>query len=42
MVFFAALFVVLAGNTMSSSTVGLSISYALNVSKIFLLLPYCL
>uniref|UniRef100_A0A672TTI4 MRP1 protein n=1 Tax=Strigops habroptila TaxID=2489341 RepID=A0A672TTI4_STRHB len=33
MVFFAALFVVLAGNTMSSSTVGLSISYALNVSN---------
>uniref|UniRef100_A0A8B9QNI0 Multidrug resistance-associated protein 1 n=1 Tax=Anas platyrhynchos TaxID=8839 RepID=A0A8B9QNI0_ANAPL len=32
MVFFAALFVVLAGNTVSSSTVGLSISYALNVS----------
>ncbi|XP_061309783.1 multidrug resistance-associated protein 1-like isoform X3 [Pezoporus flaviventris] len=31
MVFFAALFVVLAGNTMSSSTVGLSISYALNI-----------
>uniref|UniRef100_A0A803YH27 ATP binding cassette subfamily C member 1 n=1 Tax=Meleagris gallopavo TaxID=9103 RepID=A0A803YH27_MELGA len=30
MVFFAALFVVLAGNTVSSSTVGLSISYALN------------
>uniref|UniRef100_A0A8C4UKM5 Multidrug resistance-associated protein 1 n=1 Tax=Falco tinnunculus TaxID=100819 RepID=A0A8C4UKM5_FALTI len=33
MVFFAALFVVLAGNTVSSSTVGLSISYALNVSN---------
>ncbi|NWS66143.1 MRP1 protein, partial [Crotophaga sulcirostris] len=31
MVFFAALFVVLAGNTLSSSTVGLSISYALNI-----------
>uniref|UniRef100_A0A8C9FL87 Multidrug resistance-associated protein 1-like n=1 Tax=Pavo cristatus TaxID=9049 RepID=A0A8C9FL87_PAVCR len=31
MVFFAALFVVLAGNTVSSSTVGLSISYALNI-----------
>ncbi|XP_061858598.1 multidrug resistance-associated protein 1 isoform X2 [Colius striatus] len=31
MVFFAALFAVLAGNTMTSSTVGLSISYALNV-----------
>uniref|UniRef100_A0A8C0ENI0 Uncharacterized protein n=1 Tax=Bubo bubo TaxID=30461 RepID=A0A8C0ENI0_BUBBB len=30
MVFFAALFVALAGNTVSSSTVGLSISYALN------------
>ncbi|KFV13577.1 Multidrug resistance-associated protein 1, partial [Tauraco erythrolophus] len=33
MVFFTALFVVLAGNTMSSSTVGLSMSYALNVSN---------
>uniref|UniRef100_A0A8B9QDR9 Multidrug resistance-associated protein 1 n=1 Tax=Apteryx owenii TaxID=8824 RepID=A0A8B9QDR9_APTOW len=33
MVFFAALFVVLAGNTVNSSTVGLSISYALNVSN---------
>ncbi|XP_035171284.1 multidrug resistance-associated protein 1-like isoform X3 [Oxyura jamaicensis] len=31
MVFFAALFVVLDGNTVSSSTVGLSISYALNI-----------
>ncbi|KAK4830095.1 hypothetical protein QYF61_008522 [Mycteria americana] len=31
MVFFAALFVVLAGNTVSSSAVGLSISYALNI-----------
>uniref|UniRef100_A0A8C0EKF6 MRP1 protein n=1 Tax=Bubo bubo TaxID=30461 RepID=A0A8C0EKF6_BUBBB len=31
MVFFAALFVALAGNTVSSSTVGLSISYALNI-----------
>ncbi|XP_072203490.1 multidrug resistance-associated protein 1-like isoform X2 [Excalfactoria chinensis] len=31
MVFFAALFVVMAGNTVSSSTVGLSISYALNI-----------
>ncbi|XP_042722307.1 multidrug resistance-associated protein 1-like isoform X3 [Lagopus leucura] len=31
MVFFAALFVVLAGSTVSSSTVGLSISYALNI-----------
>uniref|UniRef100_A0A8B9QF98 MRP1 protein n=1 Tax=Apteryx owenii TaxID=8824 RepID=A0A8B9QF98_APTOW len=31
MVFFAALFVVLAGNTVNSSTVGLSISYALNI-----------
>ncbi|XP_065597920.1 multidrug resistance-associated protein 1-like [Cyrtonyx montezumae] len=31
MVFFAALFVVLAGNSVSSSTVGLSISYALNI-----------
>ncbi|XP_064379482.1 multidrug resistance-associated protein 1-like isoform X3 [Dromaius novaehollandiae] len=31
MVFFAALFVILAGNTVNSSTVGLSISYALNV-----------
>ncbi|NXE22880.1 MRP1 protein, partial [Ardeotis kori] len=31
MVFFAALFVVLSGNTVSSSTVGLSISYALNI-----------
>ncbi|XP_015735755.1 multidrug resistance-associated protein 1-like isoform X2 [Coturnix japonica] len=31
MVFFAALFVVLAGNAVSSSTVGLSISYALNI-----------
>lgn len=40
MVFFAALFVVLAGNAVSSSTVGLAISYALNVSHgiIFLLL----
>ncbi|NWV58711.1 MRP1 protein, partial [Malurus elegans] len=34
MVFFAALFVVLSGNTVSSSTVGLSISYALNVIQI--------
>ncbi|NXU19083.1 MRP1 protein, partial [Pardalotus punctatus] len=34
MVFFAALFVVLCGNTVSSSTVGLSISYALNVIQI--------
>ncbi|NWV28367.1 MRP1 protein, partial [Origma solitaria] len=34
MVFFAALFVVLSGNTVSSSTVGLSISYALNVIEI--------
>lgn len=44
MVFFAALFVVLAGNTLNSSTVGLSISYALNVSNsiIFLLLPHCI
>ncbi|NXC54100.1 MRP1 protein, partial [Aleadryas rufinucha] len=33
MVFFAALFVALSGNTVSSSTVGLSISYALNVSN---------
>ncbi|KFV77769.1 Multidrug resistance-associated protein 1, partial [Struthio camelus australis] len=31
MVFFAALFVVLAGNTVNSSTVGLSVSYALNI-----------
>ncbi|XP_014802622.1 PREDICTED: multidrug resistance-associated protein 1-like, partial [Calidris pugnax] len=31
MVLFAALFVVLAGNTVSSSTVGLSITYALNI-----------
>ncbi|OXB64192.1 hypothetical protein ASZ78_002114 [Callipepla squamata] len=31
MVFFAALFVVLAGNSVSSSAVGLSISYALNI-----------
>ncbi|CAM9640065.1 unnamed protein product [Bubo scandiacus] len=31
MVFFAALFVALAGNTVSASTVGLSISYALNI-----------
>ncbi|XP_065696871.1 multidrug resistance-associated protein 1-like isoform X1 [Patagioenas fasciata] len=31
MMFFAALFVVLAGNTVSSSTVGLSILYALNI-----------
>ncbi|NXJ75097.1 MRP1 protein, partial [Trogon melanurus] len=31
MVFFAALFIVLAGNAVSSSTVGLSISYALNI-----------
>ncbi|NXN08529.1 MRP1 protein, partial [Indicator maculatus] len=31
MVFFAALFVVLAGDTVSSSTIGLSISYALNI-----------
>ncbi|NXL42441.1 MRP1 protein, partial [Podilymbus podiceps] len=31
MLFFAALFVVQAGNTVSSSTVGLSISYALNI-----------
>ncbi|NWW64585.1 MRP1 protein, partial [Ifrita kowaldi] len=34
MVFFAALFVALSGNTVSSSTVGLSISYALNVIQI--------
>ncbi|KAM6386857.1 LOW QUALITY PROTEIN: multidrug resistance-associated protein 1-like [Alca torda] len=34
MVFFAALFVVLAGNTVSSSTVGLSISYALNIIRL--------
>ncbi|NWV07412.1 MRP1 protein, partial [Ptilonorhynchus violaceus] len=34
MVFFAALFPVLAGNAVSSSTVGLSISYALNVIQI--------
>ncbi|NXS34928.1 MRP1 protein, partial [Pomatostomus ruficeps] len=34
MVFFAALFVVLSGNTVSSSTEGLSISYALNVIQI--------
>lgn len=42
MVFFAALFVVLAGNTVSSSAVGLSISYALNVSHgiIFLLFSH--
>ncbi|KAM7180183.1 multidrug resistance-associated protein 1-like isoform 2-T2 [Macrochelys suwanniensis] len=33
MVFFAALFAVLAGNTMNSSTVGLSISYALNITQ---------
>ncbi|NXK86155.1 MRP1 protein, partial [Formicarius rufipectus] len=33
-VFFAALFVALTGNTASSSTVGLSISYALNVIQI--------
>lgn len=39
MVFFAALFVVLAGNTVSSSTVGLSISYALNVSILFCFFP---
>ncbi|NWX83397.1 MRP1 protein, partial [Nothoprocta pentlandii] len=31
MVFFAAVFVVLAGNAVNSSTVGLSISYALNI-----------
>uniref|UniRef100_A0A8C3KNM6 Multidrug resistance-associated protein 1-like n=1 Tax=Calidris pygmaea TaxID=425635 RepID=A0A8C3KNM6_9CHAR len=31
MVLFAALFVVLVGNTVSSSTVGLSITYALNI-----------
>ncbi|XP_062453681.1 multidrug resistance-associated protein 1-like isoform X1 [Rhea pennata] len=31
MVFFAALFVVLSGNKVNSSTVGLSISYALNI-----------
>ncbi|XP_010226865.1 PREDICTED: multidrug resistance-associated protein 1-like, partial [Tinamus guttatus] len=31
MVFFAAMFVVLAGNAVNSSTVGLSISYALNI-----------
>ncbi|XP_027548439.1 multidrug resistance-associated protein 1-like isoform X3 [Neopelma chrysocephalum] len=34
MVFFAALFVALSGNTVSSSTVGLLISYALNVIQI--------
>ncbi|NXO09453.1 MRP1 protein, partial [Oriolus oriolus] len=34
MVFFAALFVALSGNTVSSSTVGLSISYALNMIQI--------
>ncbi|NXB08516.1 MRP1 protein, partial [Cnemophilus loriae] len=34
MVFFAALFVALSGNTVSSSTVGLSISYALNVIQV--------
>ncbi|NXE36191.1 MRP1 protein, partial [Ptilorrhoa leucosticta] len=34
MVFFAALFVALSGNAVSSSTVGLSISYALNVIQI--------
>ncbi|NWW10452.1 MRP1 protein, partial [Oreocharis arfaki] len=33
-VFFAALFVALSGNTVSSSTVGLSLSYALNVIQI--------
>uniref|UniRef100_A0A674K7N5 ATP binding cassette subfamily C member 1 n=1 Tax=Terrapene triunguis TaxID=2587831 RepID=A0A674K7N5_9SAUR len=33
MVFFAALFAVLAGNTVNSSTVGLSISYALNITQ---------
>nr|XP_048724560.1 multidrug resistance-associated protein 1-like isoform X2 [Caretta caretta] len=33
MVFFAALFAVLAGNTINSSTVGLSISYALNITQ---------
>lgn len=41
MVFFAALFAVMAGSTMSSSVVGLSISYALNVSNkySFILIP---
>ncbi|NXM08006.1 MRP2 protein, partial [Tyrannus savana] len=34
MVFFAALFVALSGNTVSYSTVGLSISYVLNVIQI--------
>ncbi|XP_027504550.1 multidrug resistance-associated protein 1-like isoform X2 [Corapipo altera] len=34
MVFFAALFVALSGNTVSSSTVGLLISYGLNVIQI--------
>ncbi|NXH99014.1 MRP1 protein, partial [Pachycephala philippinensis] len=33
-IFFAALFAALSGNTVSSSTVGLSISYALNVIQI--------
>ncbi|XP_043365328.1 multidrug resistance-associated protein 1-like isoform X2 [Dermochelys coriacea] len=33
MVFFAALFAVLAGNTINSSTMGLSISYALNITQ---------
>uniref|UniRef100_A0A8C5PFP9 Multidrug resistance-associated protein 1-like n=1 Tax=Leptobrachium leishanense TaxID=445787 RepID=A0A8C5PFP9_9ANUR len=33
MVFFATLFAVLAGDTMSSSTVGLSITYALNITQ---------
>nr|XP_025034164.1 multidrug resistance-associated protein 1-like isoform X2 [Pelodiscus sinensis] len=33
MVFFAALFAMMAGNTINSSTVGLSISYALNITQ---------
>ncbi|XP_067399370.1 multidrug resistance-associated protein 1-like isoform X2 [Emydura macquarii macquarii] len=33
MVFFAAWFAMLAGNTVNSSTVGLSISYALNITQ---------
>lgn len=33
MVFFAALLAVLAGNSIDSAIVGLSISYALNVSN---------
>lgn len=35
MVFFAAALTVFAGRTMDSATVGLSISYALNVSQLF-------